>query len=60
MISSFPEDGTPVPKHVMMILIVNCVLWFVLYCIVLYCTVLCCIKCICWSIYWLYENALCE
>lgn len=26
MMSSFPEDGIPVPKHLGMILIVNCVL----------------------------------
>jgi len=39
MISSFLEDGTPVPKRVVMILIVNCVLLFVLYCTVLYCIV---------------------
>ena len=30
-----PADGTPVPKHVGVILIVNFVLWFVFYCILL-------------------------
>ena len=28
-----PEVGTPVPKHICVILIINFVLWFVLYCI---------------------------
>jgi hypothetical protein len=30
-----PEDGTPVPKHVGVIVIMNCVLWFVFRCNVL-------------------------
>jgi len=34
-----PEDCTPVPKHVTVILTMNCVLWFVSYSVH------------CWSIY---------
>jgi hypothetical protein len=30
-----PEDATPVSKHVGLILIVNCVLWFIFYCVLL-------------------------
>ena len=30
-----PKDGTLVPKHVGVIVIKNCVLWFVIYCILL-------------------------
>jgi hypothetical protein len=29
-----PEDGTPLPKHVVVIPFMNCVLWFVFYCTV--------------------------
>jgi hypothetical protein len=29
-----PEDGSPVPKHVGVILIASRVLWFVFYCII--------------------------
>ena len=30
-----PEDATQVPKHVGVKLIMNCVLWFVCYCVIL-------------------------
>lgn len=40
--STILEEGTPVPKHEGMTLIMNWFVWFVLYCI---------FKCICWSIY---------
>jgi len=35
LLCRLPEDGTPVPKDVGVILIMNCVLWFVFYCILL-------------------------